>query len=138
VTVVQDAFRRARVRAVQHMAACERAGVRWSETSITEIVTSQAARAVTVVPFTQRAEVLSGSDWIWWWVDGAGAYGMLVQAKRVTVTASTWSFDFGYTSKGAAHTQREVLRSAAAALGLLPVYALHLVSRVVNDFLVVV
>lgn len=126
MTEVNDAFRGARVRAVQHMAACERAGVRWSETSITEIVTSQAARAVTVVPFTQRAEVLSGSDWVWWWVDGAGAYGMLVQAKRVTVTAGMWSFDFGYTSKGAARTQREVLRSSAAALGLLPVYALHL------------
>lgn len=126
MTAVKEAFRRARVRAVQHMAACERAGIRWSETSITEIVTSQAARAVTVVPFTQRAEALSGADWVWWWVDRAGGYGMLVQAKRVTVTAGTWDFDFGYTSKGAARTQREVLRSAAAALGLLPVYALHL------------
>jgi hypothetical protein len=108
------------------MAACEQEGLRWGETSITEIVTAHAARAVTVVPFTQRAEALSGADWVWWWADGAGAYGMLVQAKRLTVTESKWSFDFGYKMRGAARTQREVLRSAAATLDLLPVYALYL------------
>ncbi|MGW4330338.1 hypothetical protein ACWEKR_31165 [Nocardia sp. NPDC004573] len=126
MTAVENAFRWARVQAVRHMAACERTGLRWSETTITEIVTAHTSRAVTVVPFTQRAEVLSGADWVWWWVDGADAYGMLVQAKRVTVTRSKWNFDFGYGARGAARSQREVLRSAAAALGLLPVYALYL------------
>lgn len=126
MTAVDDAFRWARIQAVRHMAACEQAGLRWGETSITEIVTAQAARAVTVVPFTQRAEALSGADWVWWWVDGAGAYGMLIQAKLVTVTGSKWSFNFDYRTRGAARTQREVLRSAASMLGLLPVYALYL------------
>ncbi|WP_433521657.1 DUF6615 family protein [Nocardia pseudovaccinii] len=126
MTAVAKAFRWARIQAVRHMAECERARLRWSETTITEIVTAHTSRAVTVVPFTQRAEALSGADWVWWWVDSAGAYGMLVQAKRVTVTSSAWNFDFGYTATGAARSQREVLRSAAAMLGLLPVYALYL------------
>lgn len=123
---VDDAFRRARIHAVRHMTACEQAGLRWGETTITEMVTAYAARAATVVPFTQRAEALSGADWVWWWVDKADSYGMLVQAKRVTVAGSRWSFDFGYKSNSAARSQREVLRSVAAALDLLPVYALYL------------
>ena len=126
MTTVSDAFQEARSQAARHMGTCEEANLRWSETSITEIVISQAARAVTVVPFTQPAEARSGADWIWWWVDSAGAYGMLVQAKRVTVTGRTWDFGFDYRTNGAARTQREVLLSAAAALDLLPVYALYL------------
>lgn len=126
MTAVDDAFRRARIQAVQHMVACQQAGLRWGEPSITEIVMAHAARAVTVVPFTQRAEALSGADWVWWWVDGAGAYGMLLQAKRMTVTLGKWNFDFGYRATGAASSQNEVLRSAAAVLDLLPVYALYL------------
>lgn len=124
---VHQEFRQARIHAARHMVACEQAGLRWGETSITEVVTAHTARAATVVPFTQRAEALSGADWVWWWVDGADAYGMLVQAKRVTVTGNRWSFDFGYKARGAVRRrQREVLRSTAAALGLLPVYALYL------------
>ena len=126
MTAVEEAFRRGRVQAERHMAACERAGVRWNETSITEIVISQAAIAVTVVPFTQPAEALSGADWVWWWVDAAGAYGMLVQAKRMTVTRGRWSFGFDYQSHNATHRQQQVLLSAAKRLDLLPVYALYL------------
>jgi hypothetical protein len=126
MTATDDAFRWARIYAVRHMAACELAGLRWGETSITEIVTAQASWAVTVVPFTQQAEARSGADWVWWWTDGAGAYGMLVQAKRMTVAQSKWNFGFSYKMRGARRTQREVLLSAAASLGLLPVYALYL------------
>ncbi|MFJ1458685.1 hypothetical protein [Nocardia sp. N2S4-5] len=126
MTAVENAFRWARIHAGRHMAACEQTGLRWSETTITEIVTAHTSRAVNVVPFTQRAEALSGADWVWWWVDNTGAYGMLVQAKRVTVTRSKWNFDFGYEARSATRSQREVLRSAAAALDLLPVYALYL------------
>ncbi|MEU8344888.1 DUF6615 family protein [Spirillospora sp. NPDC048832] len=126
MAAVDDAFRSARIEAVRHMTACEQVSLRWSETSITEIVMAQAARAVTVVPFTQRAEALSGADWVWWWVDRTGAYGMLVQAKRVTVSGSRWSFDFGYKARSTAPPQREVLHSSAARLDLLPVYALYL------------
>lgn len=124
VTTLEDAFRWARIHAVRHMAACERADLRWGEASITEIVTARAADAVTVVPFTQRAEALSGADWIWWWVDHRGAYGMLVQAKRVTVTWSKWHFGFDYP-RGTG-SQRTTLMSTASALGVLPVYALYL------------
>lgn len=125
MTTVDDAFRWARIHAVRHMAACERADMRWGETSITEIVTARAADAVTVVPFTQRAEKLSGADWIWWWVDHRGAYGMLVQAKRLTVASSgMWRFGFEYPRGTGA--QRDTLRSTASVLGILPVYALYL------------
>lgn len=110
MTAVDDAFRRARIQADRHMAACEQAGLRWSEPSITEIVMAYAARAVTVVPFTQPAEALSGADWVWWWVDSAGAYGMLVQTKRVTVTGGQWSFDFDYKARRAARSQRGAAR----------------------------
>ncbi|SCB81194.1 hypothetical protein [Arthrobacter sp. NIO-1057] len=130
VATVEEAFRDSRCDAEQHMVACEQAGLRWNETSITEIVVSRAARGVTVVPFTQRAEALSGADWVWWWVDAMGAYGMLVQAKRVTVTGTEWSFGFDYQSKHATRRQRENLRSAAKSLDLLPVYALYLGSGV--------
>lgn len=124
MTTVDDAFRWARIHAVRHMAACEEAGLRWGETSLTEVVTSHAASAVTVVPFTQRAEALSGADWVWWWVDSRGAYGMLVQAKRLTVGSGKWRFDFRYPNSTG--TQRSTLMGAAGAFGLLPVYALYL------------
>ena len=124
MTTVQSAFRWSRIHAVRHMAACEQAWLRWSETSITEVVTSRAAQAVTVVPFTQHAEARSGADWVWWWIDGRGAYGMLVQAKRLTITGGTWSFDFDYPQRTG--TQRRTLMSTAAYLGLLPAYALYL------------
>ncbi|WP_425005604.1 DUF6615 family protein [Mycolicibacterium sp. S3B2] len=104
------------------MAACEKALLRWGETSITEIVMSRAAAAVNVVPFTQPAETVSGADWVWWWVDSTSAYGMLVQAKRLTLRQDRWRFDFGYRT-GSQHAN---LSSAAASLNLIPVYALYL------------
>lgn len=114
---VEDAFRSARIHSARHTRASEKAHLRWGET---EIVMSRAAEGVTVVPFTQRAEALSGADWVWWWVDHRSAYGMLVQAKRVTISSGRWAFDFGYHSLGASRTQREVLRSSASALGPRP------------------
>jgi len=120
--MVQDAFRRVRIHAVQHMTACEKANLRWGETAITEIVISRAAKAANVLSFTQPGESVSGADWIWWWVDGNSAYGMLVQAKRMTTQRGKWHFDFGYRNG----TQRMRLISSAASLELVPVYALYL------------
>lgn len=119
-------LRTARIQAVRHMAACEQAHLRWSEPTITEIVIAQSSRAFTVVPFTQPAEALSGADWVWWWVDGRSAYGMLVQAKRVTVTGRHWDFGFEYKIGSTERFQRDALRSTAEVLNLLPVYALYL------------
>lgn len=106
------------------MAECERARLRWGETTISEIVMSRAATAVNVVPFSQQAEAVSGADWIWWWVDENSAYGMLVQAKRLTVNRGRWNFDFGYRSS--AGSQRSNLRATAERLNLIPMYALYL------------
>lgn len=124
MATVESAFRRAREHSVLHMAACEKALLRWGETSITEIVMSRAAASVNVVPFTQPAEATSGADWIWWWVDADSAYGMLVQAKRLTVHGGDWRFDFGYRS--AAGSQQSSLSATAASLDLVPVYALYM------------
>lgn len=126
MNAIEDSFRQARIHAVRHMSVCENARFRWSETPITEIVTAYAAQSLKVVQFTQRAEALSGADWIWWWIDGTSAYGMLVQAKRVTATGGKWSFDFGYRIGSTGRLQREVLSSTAKELDLLPVYALYL------------
>jgi len=41
MTTVEEAFRWARIRAVRQMAASEQAGLRWSETTMTEIVMAQ-------------------------------------------------------------------------------------------------
>ncbi|OBB39164.1 hypothetical protein A5763_27650 [Mycolicibacterium fortuitum] len=106
------------------MAACEKAQLQWCETAVTEIVMSRAAAAVSVVPFTQRAEAISGADWVWWWIDGRSAYGMLVQAKRLTVNRRRWRFDFGYRS--GTGSQQSRLWTTAANLDLIPVYALYL------------
>lgn len=124
MATVEVAFKRARCHSVQHMTACERAQLQWGETAITEIVTSRAAAAVNVVPFTQRAEVISGADWVWWWVDASSAYGMLVQAKRLRVDRGRWRFDFGYRNREGSQQMR--LRATAATMDLIPVYALYL------------
>lgn len=125
---IKRAFRKARTCSVNHMTVCEQEGLRWNETTVSEILMSQVAQAeaVSVVPFTQPAEAISGADWIWWWVDDAGAYGMLVQAKRVTITEGKWWFGFNYASGQPKRSQYKLLRSTANALGLLPVYALYL------------
>lgn len=124
---IEKSFRKARIDSNRHMAACERAMIQWAETSITEIVISRAADAVTVRAFTQPAEAISGADWIWWWIDSTSAYGMLVQAKRLTVGSNKWKFDFDYPD--GAGVQRAQLMSAAETLGLTPVYALYLGTR---------
>ncbi len=124
MTTVKAAFKSARVDSVRHMAACEQASLRWGEVGITEIVISRAAPAVTVAPFSQPAEFISGADWIWWWVDSTAAYGMLVQAKRLTVSGGRWHFDFAYPS--GSDRQRRQLISTAETLGLFPAYALYL------------
>lgn len=49
---------------------------------------------------------------------------MLVQAKRLTLSGVQWRFDFGYQSS--AGSQQANLRSTAASLDLIPVYALYL------------
>lgn len=125
---IKRAFRKARICSANHMTACEQAGLRWNETTVSEILMSQVAQAeaISVVPFTQPAEAISGADWIWWWVDDVGAYGMLVQAKRVTITEGKWRFGFNYASGQPKKAQYKLLRSTANALDLLPVYALYL------------
>ena len=126
MNAVSDAFRSARIHARQLMAASDDAGLRWLETTITDVALAYAARAVRVVPFTQRQEARVGADWVWWWVDSSGSYGMLVQAKRVTIVGSVWKFGFDYKVRTTGEIQRHLLIKSATAMDLAPVYALYL------------
>lgn len=124
---IEDAFRSARIEAVEHMSKMETIAQNWGETTITDILIAEVASAVVVHKFNQHDEAHTGSDWIWWWVDDFYSYGMLVQAKRVTIEErGGWKFDFGYQSGKEKVSQRDMLIKAANTLGLLPVYGLYL------------
>jgi|GEM_PF-5923653 hypothetical protein maviaA2_03502 len=124
---IENAFRSARIEAVKHMSKMETINQNWGETTITDILIAEAASAVVVHKFNQHDEAHTGSDWIWWWVDDFYSYGMLVQAKRVTIgKKDEWKFDFGYQSGKEQVSQRDMLIKAANTLGLLPVYGLYL------------
>lgn len=124
---IENVFRSARIEAVEHMSQMETIGQNWKETTITDILIAKVASAVVVYEFNQHEEARIGSDWIWWWVDDFYSYGMLVQAKRVTIgERDGWKFDFGYQSGKEKVSQRDMLIKAANTLGLLPVYGLYL------------
>ena len=124
---VEDAFKMARIKAVKHMSKMDRIAQNWGETSITDILIAEVGSAVVVHRFSQSNESYTGADWIWWWVDDFYSYGMLVQAKRVTITKREhWKFNFGYLSGKKQVSQRSTLLTAAKRLGLLPVYCLYL------------
>lgn len=124
---IESALRSARIAAVEHMSKMETIDQKWGETTITDILIAEVASAVVVHKFNQHDEAHTGSDWIWWWVDDFYSYGMLVQAKRVTIgERGGWKFDFGYPSGKEKVSQRDMLIKSANTLGLLPVYSLYL------------
>ena len=105
------------------MAACEESGLQWTEEPVTEILLSRAAPEISFATFTRNQESEVGADWLWWWVAADGeAYGMLVQAKRLYVNGSRWSFKFDHNSG----EQRRALFGAALALDVAPAYSLYL------------
>jgi hypothetical protein len=120
---VRGALAAGRDACLEHMAACEAAGLQWTEEPVTEILLSRTAPAVRFATFTRQEEAETGADWLWWWLAPNGeCFGMLVQAKRLYVNGSRWDFGFNYKSG----LQRRSLFSAAEALDVAPVYSLYL------------
>lgn len=120
---VRAALARGRAACLEHMAACEDNGLQWTEEPVTEILLSRTAPQVRFATFTRNQEAEVGADWLWWWVASTGeSFGMLVQAKRLYVDGSRWSFKFDHK----AGAQRRALFDAARALDVAPVYTLYL------------
>ncbi|PAY23848.1 hypothetical protein CEY15_06300 [Dietzia natronolimnaea] len=81
------------------MAACEAAGLQWTEEPVTEILLSRTSPRVRFATFTRKQEAKVGADWLWWWVAPSGeSFGMIVQAKRLYVDKAKWSFKFNHNS----------------------------------------
>lgn len=123
MTSVDAALATGRAACLDHMAACEAAGLQWTEEPVTEILLSRTSPQVRFATFTRKQEAKVGADWLWWWVAPSGeSFGMIVQAKRLYVDKAKWSFKFNHNSG----EQRRALFDAAGALDLVPVYSLYL------------
>lgn len=123
VNEVRLAITTGRAACLGHMHACETSGLQWTEEPVTEILLSRTAPQVQFATFTRRQEAKVGADWLWWWLAPSGeGFGMLVQAKRLYVAESKWSFKFDHNSG----QQRRALFEAASALDVAPVYSLYL------------
>ena len=120
---VRAALAAGRGACLDHMAACEASGLQWTEEPVTEILLSRTAPAVQFATFTRRQEARVGADWLWCWLAPNGeAFGMLVQAKRLYVKGTKWTFKFDHNSG----QQRRALFEAAYALDVAPIYSLYL------------
>lgn len=120
---VRAALARGRTACLDHMAACETAGLQWTEEPITEILLSRVYPQIRSATFTRREEAEVGADWLWWWVAPSGeSFGMIVQAKRLYPGKAKWRFNFDYNSS----KQRRTLFEAAESLGVVPIYSLYL------------
>lgn len=64
--VMRRTFADARNAAVEHMERCDGGGIKWGETTITEIILSIAAQnpAIQVRQFNQHEEGRNGADWL--------------------------------------------------------------------------
>lgn len=122
-TQLQMALVRGRVAALAQMSKADAAGFDWQEEAITQTLLTSIYPDAIVVPFNRRQEHKTGADWLWWFVDDDGcAFGMLVQAKRVTIKQTGWDFGFEYDNGN----QRRSLMQTAKDLDIVPTYALYL------------
>lgn len=126
MTDIQAALARGRAACLEHMRSCEAAGLQWTEEPVTEILLSRSAPEISFATFTRGEEAKVGADWLWWWVAPTGeSFGMLIQAKRLYIKGSKWSFKFNHNSG----EQQRALFEAARALDVAPVYSLYLGSQ---------
>jgi uncharacterized protein DUF6615 len=90
-----DAFGRVRDTAQRYMDERDRAGLGWAEEAVTDISIHKGLPDVRVVQFNRHQEGAVGADYLWWWLDKDSnqCFGMLVQAKRLNHTASSWAVD---------------------------------------------
>ena len=76
------------------------AGDGWSEETITEVSVIEGRPHVQVVEFNKQQEGRGvGADYLWWWIDDSSGecFGMLVQAKRLTLSRrGEWHVDISH------------------------------------------
>lgn len=124
-----EALTRIRLRAETHMDELDRAGLTWSEETVTEISLPAGLPVVKPVAFNRAQEAVVGADWLWWWLDSSSdeCFGMLVQAKRVK-SAPKWTVDVSH----GAGTQRQRLMEAADYFEVPAIYGMYLGGTVIR------
>jgi hypothetical protein len=121
--ILQQALARGREAVCAHMSVADVIGLTWKEETITDLLVCAVSPSVKAITFTRHEEKKTGADWLWWFLDPDGiSFGMLVQAKRLKISHTQWSFDFDY-GKG---SQRLTLMQSARHLGVAPAYGLYL------------
>lgn len=95
---VLASFTRIREAAEAHMDERDELGHGWAEESVTDVAVHRGHPHVKVVKFNRRQEAVVGGDYLWWWLDRSSSlcFGMLVQAKRLTRSASSWRVDINH------------------------------------------
>lgn len=78
------------------------AGDGWTEPEVTTVSVTEGRPHVQVVMFNQNQEGRGpnalGADYLWWWIDESTGetFGMLVQAKRLTLAGGEWHVDISH------------------------------------------
>lgn len=116
---------RGREAAETHMEEREAADLGWNEETVTDIYLPKTIEFANAAQFTRNQEGLVGADWLWWWLDASGeAFGLLVQAKKITRRGRAHHLSLHHTNVRG--DQYELLGTAAELLGVVPLYALYL------------
>lgn len=96
----------------------DRAGDGWTEPEVTSVSVTEGRPHVQVVMFNQNQEGRGpnrlGADYLWWWFDSSSGecFGMLIQAKRLTIAGTQWHVDIrhrdGDQLRSLLHTARDL------------------------------
>jgi hypothetical protein len=98
----------------------------WNEESATERLIMAAHPEVKYATFSRAQEAAIGADWLWWFVGDSGeCFGVLVQAKKLTVGARTFAVDYKHPGGPAAGKQLADLLAAANVFEVPAAYAVY-------------
>ena len=126
-TDVLAGFSRIRETAETFMDKRDRAGDGWNEEAVTAVSVIEGRPHVQVVEFNRSQEGRGpnalGADYLWWWIDSSRGecFGMLVQAKRLTLSGEQWHVDIRHREGG----QLSDLLRTADELGVPAVYGVY-------------
>lgn len=122
-SLLLEALTRIRLRAEEHMDELDRAGLTWSEETVTEISLPAGLPFVKPIVFNRAQESVVGADWLWWWLDSSSeeCFGMLVQAKRVK-GGPKWTVDVSHGGG----LQRQRLMEVADHFEVPAIYGVYL------------
>ena len=99
----------------------------WTEPEVTSVSVTEGRPHVQVVMFNQNQEGRGlnalGADYLWWWLDSMSGecFGMLVQAKRLTLDGDQWRVDISHRSGD----QLRTLLRTARELQVPAVYSIY-------------